>query len=290
MSTRTSLVGTRNTQRTLVWCTALLLILVGFVRWSPLAAQELNRDRGALRVMTYNVDEGTDFLEVEHASNQTQFLIAVGQTISDVRATKPAERMQAVAQQILDAKAMLVSLQELDQWATGTFNPATGACEGMHVETDMLSELLTGLSAQGGQYWLVVRAQQFAFPPTPGLILPNTFVCVAVVNENAMLARTDLDPAVFHIDAAQAGQFASKVLLPTPIGVIPIPRAWVAADAHFHQQALRLIGTHLEADDAQIREAQGGELRAGPASRTPDGLWPSDHASVAARVQISANE
>ncbi len=378
MRTHTSLIGTRERRGVLLRFTATLPAVLFLLSRSPLAAQELGPDQGALRVMTYNVNEGTDFIEVESASTMTQFLIAVGQTISNVRATNPVERMQAVAQQILDAKAMLVSLQELDQWATGTFNPTTSACEGMHVETDMLSALLTSLAAQGGHYRLVVGAQQFAFPPTPGLILPDTFVCVAVVNENAILARTDLNPEVFQIDGAQSGQFTNRVLLATPIGTVPIPRAWEAVDAHFHHHALRFIGTHLEADDAQIRELQGGELRAGPAntsgpvivamdsnaqafplppdptytdflmagyqdvwsvlfsqnpgltccqaplddnpvsqlttridliltrgavhplsaalfgadpaSMTPDGLWPSDHAGVAARVQIAVEK
>ena len=59
-------------------------------------AQSLSKGKGDLRVMTYNVDEGTDFIEISQANNATQFLIAVGQTITQVRATNPPERMRAV--------------------------------------------------------------------------------------------------------------------------------------------------------------------------------------------------
>ena len=78
-------------------------------------AQSLSNGDGDLRVMTYNANEGTDFLEVEQAGTTTQFLIAVGQTITQVRATRPPERMQALASQIAGASPMLVSLQEVDK-------------------------------------------------------------------------------------------------------------------------------------------------------------------------------
>jgi hypothetical protein len=39
--------------------------------------------------MTYNVDEGTDFIEIGQATTAPQFLVAVGQTIAQVRATNP---------------------------------------------------------------------------------------------------------------------------------------------------------------------------------------------------------
>src|SRR5712692_415480 len=158
-------------------------------------AQSLSKGKGDLRVMTYNVDEGTDFLEIQQAKNLNQFLIAVGQTINQVRATNPPARMQAVAKQIIAAGPALVSLQELDQWYTGPF---TGACGAQTLEFDILQELQDALSLQGAHYVVAVEAQQYAFPPTPGIILPNTFLCASVVNHVAILARTDLDPSRFQ--------------------------------------------------------------------------------------------
>ena len=61
------------------------------------AGQSLSKGKGDLRVMTYNVDEGTDFLEVQQATDVNQFLVAVGQTISQVRATDSPSRMQAAS-------------------------------------------------------------------------------------------------------------------------------------------------------------------------------------------------
>jgi len=56
----------------------------------PLAyGQAVSQGSGDLRVMTYNANEGKDYLEVERATTSSQFLIAVGQTITQVSATDP---------------------------------------------------------------------------------------------------------------------------------------------------------------------------------------------------------
>lgn len=249
----------------LIWM--VLVMLIGWLATPAQGApQALSNGKGDLRVMTYNVDEGTDFLEVQQATNLTQFLIAVGQTITQVRATNPPARMQAVAKQITAAAPMLVSLQELDQWSTGSFNPFTGTCGPVTLEFDLLQELLDALVSQGAHYQVAVQAQQYAFPPTPGLILPSTFICAQVVNHVAILARTDLDVSKFQWSNPQSDQYANKLFFPTPLGTLPEPRAWVSVDAEFHGKAFRFIGTHLESVDPNIRQLQGGELRAGPAN------------------------
>src|SRR6266403_4368662 len=74
-----------------------LAAMMGLLGAVYTTAQSLPTGKGGLRVMTYNVDEGTDFLEVQSATNFNEFLIAVGQTITQVRATNPPVRMQAVA-------------------------------------------------------------------------------------------------------------------------------------------------------------------------------------------------
>lgn len=246
-------------------------ILITLITWlgSPTpaaAAAQLSTGIGDLRVMTYNVDEGTDFLEIQQATDLNQFLVAVGQTIIQVRATNSPARMQAVAKQIIAAGPALVSLQELDEWFTGPFNPITGACGIQTLEFDILRELQDALAAQGAHYIVAVEAQQYAFPPTPGLILPSTFLCASVVNHVAILARTDLNPSRFQWSNPQSAQFAHALQFPTPFGTLPAPRAWVSVDATFNGKAFRFIGTHLESVVASLREAQGAELRAGPAN------------------------
>jgi hypothetical protein len=130
----------------------------------------------------------------------------------------------------------------------------------------MVQELIDALAAQGAHYQVAIQSQELAFPPTPGLILPGTFLCVQVFDYNAILARTDISPEKFQWNNPQSGQYINKVFLPTPLGNVPIPRSWVSVDAQFHERAFRFIGTHLESVNPQIRALQGIELRTGPAN------------------------
>lgn len=227
---------------------------------------DVTRQASAFRVMTYNVNEGSDFLEIRQATTASQFLVAVGQTITQVRATNPAERMQAIAAQIATAAPALVSLQEVDRWSSGSFNPLTNTCGSLSVEYDMLSELLAALSARGAHYQVAVQTHQYVFPPTPGFIPPSTFLCVQVYDDNVILARTDLGSDKFSWSNPQTGRFTNIISFNTPIGVVPLPRVWVSVDAVGNGGAFRFINTHLESFDANIRQLQGGELRAGPAN------------------------
>jgi endonuclease/exonuclease/phosphatase family metal-dependent hydrolase len=229
----------------------------------PATAQHLP---GLGTVMTYNVNEGTDFQQVVGTQTLQEFLLGVGQVITQVRGTNPPERMQAVARQILEAQPELLSLQEVDQWYTGTFDPVAGTCGTMTLQYDMLQELLSDLSAQGGHYKVAVQVIQYAFPPTPGLIPPSDYICVSVNDYNVTLARTDLPSWIFQWSNPQSGIFVNELVLQTPIGPVPLPRSWNSVDAQFFGHSFRYINTHLESFDATIRELQGGELRAGPAT------------------------
>lgn len=217
-------------------------------------------------VMTYNVNEGTDFQQVVGTTTLQAFLLGVGQVNTQVQGTNPPERMQAVAKQILAAQPELISIQEVDQWYSGVFDPVAGTCGTMNLEYDMLQELLSDLAADGGHYEVAVQVPQYIFPPTPGLLPPADYICVSVNDYNVILARTDLPSVVFQWNNPQSGQFVNEVVLPTPVGNVPLPRSWASVDAHFFGHPFHYIDTHLESFDPNVREAQAGELRAGPAN------------------------
>jgi hypothetical protein len=259
------------------------------------SAQALSKGKGDLRVMTYNANEGTDLLEVQAATTQMDFLFAVGATIAQVRETNPPARMQALAKQIIAASPALVGLQELDQWSTGPLDPTTVTCGSTTLEFDMLKELQDALDAQGAHYKVAVQAQQYAFPPTPGLILSSgTFLCVQLTNNIAILARTDLDPSQFSWTNPNSAQYAATLFSPIPGAIVPLPRAWASVDGTSHGQSFRFITTHLESVDTtlfglpSIREAQGAELRSGPAGTTLPVIIAMDSNSQAAPLPQDA--
>ena len=228
------------------------------------AQAQLSNNADKLGAMTYNVYEGTDFTQLADAENPSQLLIAVGQTITQVGATNPPERMQAIAQQILSAGPTLVSLQELDQWYTGPFDVTRLTCGPMSLEFDMLQELLDAL---GPAYQLVYQALQYQLPPVPGLIQSTeTILCVQMRDYIAILARADLPSSIFQLGNPQSAQYKSKAYFKTPVGSFPEPHAWIAVDGVFNGEKFRFIGTQLESSDANVRRSQGSELRAGPAN------------------------
>ncbi len=253
------------------------------------SAQALSKGKGELRVMTYNANEGTDLLEVQAATTPTDFLLAVGATIAQVRETNPPARMRALAKQIIAASPALVGVQELDQWSTGPLNLSDFSCGATSLEFDMVRELQDALTAEGAHYKVAVQTQQYAFPPTPGLIASSgTFLCVQLTNNIAILARTDLERSKFSWTNPNSAHYAATLFFPTAVGVLPLPRAWASVDATSHGKCFRFITTHLESVDTtlfglpSIREAQGAELRSGPANTTMPVIIAMDSNSQAA--------
>jgi hypothetical protein len=248
----------------------LSLLLLVTVPTPKATAQSLPQGKGALRVMTYNVYQGTNFTAALGATTPTEFLLGVGTEFSQVRATNPPERMKAVAKQIVAAAATLVSLQEVSTWSSGPFNPTTFQCGELEVEFDMLQELLAALAAEGAHYQVAVQAPMFDFPPFPGLILPGTFFCAQLSNYVVILTRSDINENQFQWSNPQSGIFDAKLFFPIPGGgTLPVPRAWASLDGEFHGRPFRFIASHLESGEepiiVAIRQQQGDELRDGPA-------------------------
>lgn len=229
-------------------------------------AQSLSTGKGDLRVMTYNVNEGTDYREVQEATNSAQFFAGVGAAINQVRKTDPPARMKALATQIIAARPVLVSLQEVDRWWTGPLNPFTMHCGPVTLEYDMLAELMNALRQQGAHYKVAIASPNWELGPLPGLIEETSaFLCVKVADRVVILARTDLDSSKFQIINRQKHPFDNVLLFPTPLGTVPFTRSWASVDAVVHGKAFRFINTHLDSVDPNINQLQGGEIRLGPA-------------------------
>jgi hypothetical protein len=253
----------------------------------PLDGFALSQGNGDLRVMNYNVYEGTNFTEISQAHTFPEFLVAVGDTITNVRATNPLQRMQAVATQILNAAPTMVSLEEIARWGTGSFDPVTQTCGAISVEFDTLQELLDSLAAQGGHYAVAVKQTQWNFPPVPGLT-SSGFLCVQFTGYNAILVRTDLPGSMFSWSNAQSGLYVARIFANTPVGSLPLPGAWESIDVQFHNRAFRFIGTDFDAVDAGVREQQGAELRSGAANTSLPVIVAMDSNSQAAPLPQDA--
>jgi endonuclease/exonuclease/phosphatase family metal-dependent hydrolase len=229
-----------------------LILLIAVVLVPSLAAGQDN-GKAVIKVMTYNVNEGTDFLEVLSATNVPDFLNAVQVTLNNLDGTNPPLRMQAVAKEIVQTQPDLVGLQEVTTWSVGG-----------QVRYDMLQELLSALHDLGEDYVpvLVVDEFQLAAP------LPDFVTIVQCVDHDVILARAGSEIELSNINQ---GRFSVILQLPTAVGPIEIRRGWGSVDVSLHGESFRFIVSHLENYIAAapatllIQQAQAAELALGPA-------------------------
>src|SRR5215210_608841 len=125
----------------------LLCVLIFSAGVGEISAQLIpnNRNRD-LGVMTRNMYLGTDFGEIFAAQTPQQLVAEVAEAYSEVEASKPAERIAGIADEIQNASPDLVGLQEVALWRIGApFDPSPAE----FVTYDFLQLLLDELAARG---------------------------------------------------------------------------------------------------------------------------------------------
>jgi endonuclease/exonuclease/phosphatase family metal-dependent hydrolase len=220
-------------------------------------------------VMTRNLYLGADLgpiLAALATGNNTAIVGAATRTWGAVQATLPPERMAAIADEIIEADADVVGLQEVTTWTTYAYNPQTAAVSNPTVAYDFLDLLLDALAARGAGYYEVAgaTAHNFSSPPIPVLASPSaTFPTRAVqlADRDVVIARTDVTAT-----NARTGTYQNIVSFPYGGTTLPVARGWGSADVTVGKATFRFVNSHLEAfgipgvDAEQVRVAQVGEL------------------------------
>jgi endonuclease/exonuclease/phosphatase family metal-dependent hydrolase len=226
-------------------------------------------------VMTRNLYLGAELgpiLAALATGNSAAIVGAATQTWNSVQATRPEERMAAIADEIVASDAAVVGLQEVTTWTTFAYNPQTGAVSNPTVTYDFLALLLDALADRGAGYREVggATAHNFASPPIPVLASPTaTFPTRAVrlADRDVVIARDDV-----RVGNARAGTYQNIVSFPFGGTVLPVARGWGSADVQVGRAVFRFVNSHLEAfgipgvDAEQVRVAQVGELLAAQAA------------------------
>jgi endonuclease/exonuclease/phosphatase family metal-dependent hydrolase len=231
-----------------------------------------NRDR-VLKVMTRNMDTGTDLGFIFSATDQFSFLLAVTATFQESHASNIGERAAGVAAEIHDQQPDFVSLQELTQWRIGPAGaaPLTTGGPATLVVDDSLQSLLTALNALGEHYALVALQQQ-SDAEAPAIFNASLRLFnVRLTDFNAVLVRSDLPVDELKIENVQMDYFQAFLTLPTPVGQVPLLRGWIAVDAKVRGKPYRLVDAHLESFDPNVQAAETLELVNGPAL-SPDSV------------------
>ena len=226
--------------------------------------------QGTLKVMTYNVDVGTEYAGMlDHDLNT--FLQAASNMVLAIRASDPPGRAEAVAREIAATMPHLVSLQEVSTMSTGPTK------DNLVMESDYLQLLLQALADRGAQYVAVASMKTWdATVPTTTGFARSTWSVV-------LLARADLDPADFAFSGARGGTFTATFvphlyaldghpdLCPVPVKAdgtcrMPWPRGWTYVDVFYRDKVFRIIGAHLDSASPSLEIPQGLELLNGPAN------------------------
>lgn len=225
-------------------------------------------------VMTRNLYLGADLdpILVALASGNTAAIIgAATQTWTAVQATRPEERMGAIADEIVAADADAVGLQEVTTWTTYAYNPLTRETSNPTVAYDFLDLLLDALEERGADYREVAgaTAHNFSSPPIPYLASPTATLptrAVKLEDRDVIIVRDDVAAT-----NARTGTYQNIISFPFNGSLLPVARGWGSADLTVGKATFRFVNSHLEAfgipglDGEQVRVAQVGELLAAQA-------------------------
>ncbi len=235
-----------------------VILIVGGLLCGTVLAQQVNTPSGYhLKVMTRNLYQGTDFQEVMGSTDLYSFLSNVTLTMSNVRATKPAARVAAIAEEISAQQPDIVAVQEATIWRTGASPYA------MTVEFDMLQLLLDELNREGTPYVPAKVLPQFDFA-APGLA-----GYVSTTTQLAILVRAD-EGSEFVVSNPQGGLFPVEHSLKIPIPFLEqevvVARGWASVDVSAGGRQFRFITVHPEAFAWQYEFLQVTDLLSGPAA------------------------
>jgi hypothetical protein len=100
-------------------CMAMLMAGLGLANSHD--AEHDEEHARVLKVMTRNMDEGTDFGPIFSATTFDQFAAEVAAAYIEVQQSNIPERAAALAREIKAKQPDLVGLQEVSVWRTGPF-------------------------------------------------------------------------------------------------------------------------------------------------------------------------
>lgn len=194
---------------------------------------------------TYNLYLGADLTVVFDATDEADFARRARVVHDQVLATDLVARAEAVARILARERVDVVGLQEVARWSRDEVGEPW---------LDFLDELLAALARAGAAYDAHAATTSFA-----GGAQVAGGDAMSVLGRNVILVRRDVGLRVL---GSRAGSFCRtlEVVTPMPGLVLGIARSWSWVDAQVGDRPLRFVNTHLEAWDAQVRDAQRDEL------------------------------
>lgn len=248
--------------------TLLFASLLGFAG-SALASE--------IDVMTQNQYIGADLLRLFETDD---FNAAVIDTLQIRAASRPADRVKALAKLIKQRGPALVGLQEVSELTCFDDAPQGMGCEDPSIAGAFTDQLADTLCALGGRYVKAAEVVNINLPTglgppfaalagIPIFLSDGTPISIGVVDRDVILARSDVDYEVIDFTALQpwnsllctypsadgcnyAEAASADVSLVIPGIPVPIPvriyfeRGFVGINATLNGESFRFVTTHLE--------------------------------------------
>jgi endonuclease/exonuclease/phosphatase family metal-dependent hydrolase len=205
---------------------SLAVISICSVFASTAAADD--RDRH-IKVMTRNMDAGTDFNLITTA---TDFNQAVADTIGEILQSRIPERAARLAAEIAEAKPDVIALQEVTTWEIPI----------MSENYDQLDLLMKSLRA-AGQHYKLAAIQDLTHIEIPDVI--------SYTDRNAVLVRSG-QPSVL---GSESHIYEQKMYFQLPDEtVVPFLGGWLTVDLKLQDCRFRFVTTHLESAVSGVSE------------------------------------
>jgi len=229
-----------------------------------------------IKLMTQNQYLGADLTPIFTASDLAEVNAAIVTALQTVAASKPGERMKALASEIAKEKPALVGLQEVYEFHCADLlqPPVQGyGCSDPSIAAAFSDQLQLTLDALDGTYVEKAQVVNVNIIGVPFLI-NGVWAAVSVVDRDVILARHGVAAtpvnyaAVCAKPSADGCNYSIVLSVPTLLGTISLERGFVAVDATVDGKKYRLVNTHLEQQQLGpanplfqfYQAAQAGEL------------------------------
>ncbi|MGZ6208080.1 MAG: endonuclease/exonuclease/phosphatase family protein [Syntrophales bacterium] len=208
---------------------SILLVLVILLSWS-LSPAWADSDKRIVKVMTRNMDAGTDLLYFFFYPLD----FALAETLKEISANDFPGRAVLIADEIASEQPYLISLQEVTLWQY--ILPVYGPTD----LADQLDLLVAALAARNLHY-KVIASQDLTDITVP---LP-TGEFFRFLDRNVVLARSDLKQSELALSNIQMGIYEASI---QPIPTLPFVQSngWISVDAKIRGKSIRFFSTHLE--------------------------------------------
>jgi hypothetical protein len=208
-----------------------------------------------LRVMTYNLYQGSELTHTLGAGSIAALPAAVAADFNDVQASDIPARMAVVAAEIKAARSDLVGLEEAALWRTQS--PSNLSVPAKTVAY-FVAILLQALRRLGVSYRAaaIVENSDVQAPAS----FPSGSMDVRLTDRVAVLARAGVK--VSHV-TTRTYRATAKVTVPAGL-TIAIKDGFAALDAKRGAREVRFVATHLDALSEPVRTAQASELVRAP--------------------------